>query len=134
MSLLVRRRGQGAPRLQPRYGGEGLPLLRISGWGKKTRERLGGWQGEQKAALAAPAEATLPRLAVLQEEYAARRLTPDAFLTVLRDLWIRRKRRGGGGRPGGRPTARPPRTPAWACRRTTTLTGKLYICICKPSK
>lgn len=40
---------------------------------------------EQKARSLLPAS-DLPALAYYMEEYAARRLTPDAFLTVLRDL------------------------------------------------
>lgn len=58
-------------------------LLRISGWGK--RRGAASTAVEQKArSLLPPSE--LPALAYYMEEYAARRLTPDAFLTVLRDL------------------------------------------------
>lgn len=59
------------------------PLFRISGWGK--RRGAASTAVEQKArSLLPPSE--LPALAYYMEEYAARRLTPDAFLTVLRDL------------------------------------------------
>lgn len=40
---------------------------------------------EQKARSLLP-QSDLPALAYYMEEYAVRRLTPDAFLTVLRDL------------------------------------------------
>lgn len=58
-------------------------MFRISGWGK--RRGAASTAVEQKArSLLPPSE--LPALAYYMEEYAARRLTPDAFLTVLRDL------------------------------------------------
>ncbi|KOB67693.1 Whirlin, partial [Operophtera brumata] len=54
------------------------PPFRISGWGK--RRGAASTAVEQKArSLLPPSE--LPALAYYMEEYAARRLTPDAFLT-----------------------------------------------------
>lgn len=56
---------------------------RISGWGK--RRGAASLAVEQKARSLLPAS-DLPAMAYYMEEYVARRLTPDAFLTVLRDL------------------------------------------------
>lgn len=60
-----------------------LLVPRISGWGKKRG--AASVAVEQKARSLLP-QSDLPALAYYMEEYAGRRLTPDAFLTVLRDL------------------------------------------------
>lgn len=57
--------------------------LRISGWGK--RRGAAATAVEQKAKSLLP-QSDIPALAYYMEEYASRRLTSDAFLTVLRDL------------------------------------------------
>ncbi|XP_060801770.1 whirlin [Amyelois transitella] len=81
MSLLVRDVGK-VPHACTAYG-ERDAAPRISGWGK--RRGAASVAVEQKARSLLP-QSDLPALAYYMEEYAARRLTPDAFLTVLRDL------------------------------------------------
>ncbi|XP_049867613.1 whirlin [Pectinophora gossypiella] len=81
MSLLVRDVGK-VPHACTAYG-ERDAAPRISGWGK--RRGAASVAVEQKARSLIP-QSDLPALAYYMEEYAARRLTPDAFLTVLRDL------------------------------------------------
>lgn len=56
---------------------------RISGWGR--RRGAASTAVEQKARSLLP-QSDLPAIAYYMEEYAARRLTPDSFLTVIRDL------------------------------------------------
>lgn len=58
-------------------------FVRISGWGK--RRGAASTAVEQKARSLLP-QCDLPAIAYYMEEYAARRLTPDSFLTVVRDL------------------------------------------------
>ncbi|KAJ0182003.1 hypothetical protein K1T71_002725 [Dendrolimus kikuchii] len=82
MSLLVRDVGK-VPHACTAYG-ERDAAPRISGWGK--RRGAASVAVEQKARSLLP-QSDLPALAYYMEEYAARRLTPDAFLTVLRDLF-----------------------------------------------
>ncbi|XP_061707449.1 whirlin isoform X2 [Cydia pomonella] len=81
MSLLVRDVGK-VPHACTAYG-ERDATPRISGWGK--RRGAASTAVEQKARSLLP-QSDLPALAYYMEEYAARRLTTDAFLTVLRDL------------------------------------------------
>ncbi|XP_062524267.1 whirlin isoform X2 [Bombyx mori] len=81
MSLLVRDVGK-VPHACTAYG-ERDPNPRISGWGK--RRGAASVAVEQKARSLIP-QSDLPALAYYMEEYAARRLNPDSFLTVLRDL------------------------------------------------
>ncbi|XP_053601225.1 whirlin isoform X5 [Plodia interpunctella] len=81
MSLLVRDVGK-VPHACTAFG-ERDAAPRISGWGK--RRGAAAVAVEQKARSLLP-QSDLPALAYYMEEYAARRLTPDAFLTVLRDL------------------------------------------------
>ncbi|XP_063839102.1 whirlin [Ostrinia nubilalis] len=81
MSLLVRDVGK-VPHACTAYG-ERDAAPRISGWGR--RRGAAAVAVEQKARSLLP-QSDLPALAYYMEEYAARRLTPDAFLTVLRDL------------------------------------------------
>ncbi|XP_037297597.1 whirlin isoform X3 [Manduca sexta] len=81
MSLLVRDVGK-VPHACTAYG-ERDPAPRISGWGR--RRGAAAVAVEQKARSLLP-QSDLPAIAYYMEEYAARRLTPDAFLTVLRDL------------------------------------------------
>ncbi|XP_059060374.1 whirlin isoform X4 [Achroia grisella] len=81
MSLLVRDVGK-VPHACTAYG-ERDAAPRISGWGR--RRGAAAVAVEQKAKSLLP-QSDLPALAYYMEEYAARRLTPDAFLTVLRDL------------------------------------------------
>ncbi|KAL0849412.1 hypothetical protein ABMA28_013707 [Loxostege sticticalis] len=81
MSLLVRDVGK-VPHACTAYG-ERDAAPRISGWGR--RRGAAAVAVEQKARSLIP-QSDLPALAYYMEEYAARRLTPDAFLTVLRDL------------------------------------------------
>lgn len=81
MSLLVRDVGK-VPHACTAYG-ERDAAPKISGWGK--RRGAASVAVEQKARSLLP-QSDLPAMAYYMEEYAARRLTPDAFLTVLRDL------------------------------------------------
>ncbi|CAG9784255.1 unnamed protein product [Diatraea saccharalis] len=81
MSLLVRDVGK-VPHACTAYG-ERDAAPRISGWGKKRG--AAAVAVEQKARSLLP-QSDLPAMAYYMEEYVARRLTPDAFLTVLRDL------------------------------------------------
>ncbi|CAH2104325.1 unnamed protein product [Euphydryas editha] len=81
MSLLVRDVGK-VPHACTAYG-ERETAPRISGWGK--RRGAAATAVEQKAKSLLP-QSDIPALAYYMEEYASRRLTPDAFLTVLRDL------------------------------------------------
>ncbi|KAL4712997.1 hypothetical protein ACJJTC_012067 [Scirpophaga incertulas] len=81
MSLLVRDVGK-VPHACTAYG-ERDAAPRISGWGR--RRGAAAVAVEQKARSLLP-QSDLPALAYYMEEYATRRLTPDAFLTVLRDL------------------------------------------------
>ncbi|XP_063376493.1 whirlin isoform X8 [Cydia fagiglandana] len=81
MSLLVRDVGK-VPHACTAYG-ERDATPRISGWGK--RRGAASTAVEQKARSLLP-QSDLPALAYYMEEYAARRLATDAFLTVLRDL------------------------------------------------
>ncbi|CAG9566692.1 unnamed protein product [Danaus chrysippus] len=81
MSLLVRDVGK-VPHACTAYG-ERDAAPRISGWGK--RRGAAATAVEQKAKSLLP-QSDLPALAYYMEEYANRRLTADAFLTVLRDL------------------------------------------------
>ncbi|XP_073942018.1 uncharacterized protein isoform X3 [Choristoneura fumiferana] len=81
MSLLVRDVGK-VPHACTAYG-ERDAAPRISGWGK--RRGAASTAVEQKAHSLLP-QSDLPALAYYMEEYAARRLATDAFLTVLRDL------------------------------------------------
>nr|XP_049708180.1 whirlin isoform X4 [Helicoverpa armigera] len=81
MSLLVRDVGK-VPHACTAYG-ERDAAPRISGWGK--RRGAAATAVEQKARSLLP-QCDLPAIAYYMEEYAARRLTPDSFLTVVRDL------------------------------------------------
>ncbi|CAH0602978.1 unnamed protein product [Chrysodeixis includens] len=81
MSLLVRDVGK-VPHACTAYG-EREATPRISGWGK--RRGAASTAVEQKARSLLP-QCDLPAIAYYMEEYAARRLTPDSFLTVIRDL------------------------------------------------
>ncbi|XP_045486389.1 whirlin isoform X3 [Pieris rapae] len=81
MSLLVRDVGK-VPHACTAYG-ERDAAPKISGWGR--RRGAAAVAVEQKAKSLLP-QSDLPAMAYYMEEYAARRLTPDSFLTVLRDL------------------------------------------------
>ncbi|XP_075992545.1 whirlin protein dyschronic isoform X3 [Anticarsia gemmatalis] len=81
MSLLVRDVGK-VPHACTAYG-ERDAAPRISGWGR--RRGAAATAVEQKARSLLP-QCDLPAIAYYMEEYAARRLTPDSFLTVIRDL------------------------------------------------
>ncbi|CAB3250281.1 unnamed protein product [Arctia plantaginis] len=81
MSLLVRDVGK-VPHACTAYG-ERDAAPRISGWGR--RRGAAAVAVEQKARSLLP-QCDLPAIAYYMEEYAARRLTPDSFLTVVRDL------------------------------------------------
>lgn len=81
MSLVVRDVGK-VPHACTAYG-EREAAPRISGWGK--RRGAAATAVEQKARSLLP-QCDLPAIAYYMEEYASRRLTPDSFLTVVRDL------------------------------------------------
>ncbi|XP_037976711.1 uncharacterized protein LOC105381399 [Plutella xylostella] len=81
MSLLVRDVGK-VPHACTAYG-EREAAPSNTGWGK--RRGAASVAVEQKARSLLPAS-DLPALAYYMEEYAARRMPPDTFLTVLRDL------------------------------------------------
>ncbi|CAH0700440.1 unnamed protein product [Spodoptera exigua] len=81
MSLVVRDVGK-VPHACTAYG-ERDAAPRISGWGK--RRGAAATAVEQKARSLLP-QCDLPAIAYYMEEYASRRLTPDSFLTVVRDL------------------------------------------------